>query len=50
MAEYSQYKSESESEKGGRPISPPDVQAEEEKSERSSDDEVVFLELGGARK
>ena len=50
MAEYSQYKSESESEKGGRPLSPLDVKTEEEKSERSSDDEVVFLELGGARK
>ena len=50
MAEYSQYKSESESEKGGLPMSPPEVKTEEEKSERSSDDEVVFLELGGARK
>ena len=53
MAEYSQYKSESESEKGG-PLppsspSPPDTKTEEERSDGSSSDEVVFLELGGRK-
>ena len=41
MAEYSQYKSESESEKG---VPTKDAKKEEEKSDSS--DEVVFIELG----
>ena len=41
MAEYSQYKSESESEKGSLTINPNN---DEEKSDSS--DEVVFVELG----
>ena len=47
MAEYSQYKSESESDKGGPLPSPPLINPEGEKSDGSSSDEVVFLELGG---
>ena len=51
MAEFSQYKSESETEKGGSAPSPPlaVVKTEEEKSDGSSSDEVVFLELGGRK-
>merc|ERR1711981_1424397 len=43
MAEYSQYKSESESDKGCPAPSPPLIKTEEEKSDGSSSDEVVFL-------
>ena len=51
MAEFSQYKSESETEKGGSAPSPPlaVVKTEEGKSDGSSSDEVVFLELGGRK-
>ena len=49
MAEYSQYKSESESEKGSSLPTPPATKAEDEKSGGSSSDEVVFVELGGGK-
>ena len=49
MAEYSQYKSESESDKGGLLPSSPLTKTEEEKSDGSSSDEVVYLELGGRK-
>ena len=49
MAEYSQYKSESESEKGSSLPTPPATKEENEKSGGSSSDEVVFVELGGGK-
>ena len=49
MAEFSQYKEESESDKGGLPPSPPITKTEEENSDGSSSDEVVYLELGGRK-